>query len=110
MARGKQDTSDGMVADYEEMLDFVNSLKQMMDELTASRDEVNAAMIKMGDLGNTDVTTHNFIDEFNSHATQIDELNDILDKSSKFYNELADKVKDETEFDPSVSVNYRRHR
>lgn len=110
MARGKQDTNDGMVADYEEMLDFVNSLKLMMEELTASRDEVNAAMVKMGDLGNTDEKTQEFINGFNSHATQIDELNNILEKSSKFYNELADKVKEETDMDVSVSVNYRRHR
>ena len=110
MPRGRQDTNDGLVGDYEEMLDFVNSLKQMMRELTECRDDVFEAMVKMGDLGNTDEKTHEFTEGFKNHATQIDDLNDILDKSVKFYNEQADIVRDETETDVSVDVNYRRHR
>ena len=110
MPRVRHDTNDGMVGDYEEMLDFVTSLKQMMRELTECRDDVFEAMVKMGDLGNTDEKTHEFTEGFKNHATQIDDLNDILDKSVKFYNEQADIVRDETETDVSVDVNYRRHR
>ena len=110
MPRGKQDTNDGLVGDYEEMLDFVKELKQMMRELTECRDDVFDAMVKMGDLGNTDEKTREFENGFKGHATQIDDLNDILDKSAKFYDELADIVRKETIEDINVDVNYRRHR
>ena len=108
MARGKIDTSDGMVADFEEMLDFVQSAKQMIDELTETRNEVNEAMVKMGDLGNTDDKCHEFVKGFNDHSTKIDDLNEILNKTSKFYTELADKVREETETDIHVNRSYRR--
>lgn len=108
MARGKIDTSDGMVADYEEMLDFVQSAKQMIDELTETRNEVNEAMVKMGDLGNTDDKCHEFVEGFNSHSAKIDDLNEILNKTSRFYTELAKKVEDETKYDITVGRNYRR--
>ena len=108
MARGKQDTSDGMVGDFEEMLNFVQSAKQMIDELTETRNEVNEAIVKMGDLGNTDNTCQEFVEGFNSHSTKIDDLNDILTKSSQFYTKLAEMVRDETEYDIHVNRNYRR--
>lgn len=110
MPRGKQDTSAGMVADYEAMLDFVKSTKDMMDKLTESKNEVDAALVKMGDLGNTDVVCHTFVEIFHSHATKIDELNELLANTGKYYTELADLVRDETEYELSVNVNYRRHR
>lgn len=110
MPRGQQDTSAGMVADYEAMLDFVNSMRTMANKLTENRDEVNAALVKMGDLGNRDETCQRFIEGFHTNAAQIDALNDILGTTSKHYERLADLVKQETETDVSVNVSYRRRR
>lgn len=109
MARtGKLDTSDGMVADAEAMLDFVQSARQMIDELTETRNEVKEAMVKMGDLGNTDDKCQEFVEGFNENSAKIDDLNDILDKTAQFYTELADKVFDYNDTPIDVDINYRR--
>lgn len=86
-------TKAGMVASEETMLNFVKYLDRLISDLT---DKVNAAknaVDKMQEAGYDDNTYKEYRSLFMEEVEFINEMNKVLNDSSKHYERMAEFVK-----------------
>lgn len=85
-------TNNGMVANSNEMRNFVAHLNKLMDNLKASMDAALKSVQEMQNAGYNDNTFKTFDNTFKEEVKFVDALNDKLKNSAKHYGVLIEMV------------------
>ena len=79
---------NAMIGDAQEMFNYVEQTKKLIDALIHSRDESLEGINKMGD-GFHDNVYAQFYNDFEDFSKYIDELNEYNHRSIKYYENLG---------------------